>query len=232
MNNILKILEYNFGKYNSGSSKLVYIIALIILTLSMSVTFIRIPFLSEFISAINIANIALFLLINLIASLVTFSKQISKEKGKLIFTLPIKSWEFIVAKYIEFIILQGSIVLIAYIMISLSGNFMSEVVKLTTLATAYGTTIAYIIITSYIVIFSSYIKKFWLCILTIIVGGGFIHGFVSNSIKFITKLFPYVYMKIGSFIEIDILYSLLNLVWIIALVIISITHLDKKLDII
>ena len=48
MNNIFNILNYNFGKYNSGASKVAYIISLIILTLFMFGTFTRVPFLSEF----------------------------------------------------------------------------------------------------------------------------------------------------------------------------------------
>lgn len=232
MNNIFNILKYNFGKYNSGASKVAYIISLIILTLFMFGTFTRVPFLSEFFSAMNIAYITLFLVINLIISLVRFSKEISKDRGKLVFTLPIKSWEYIVAKYIEFIILQGSIVLIAYIITSLSGNLMAETVKLVALSTAYGIIAAYIIITSLIVIFSSYISNSGLCLLAVIVGGGIIRSFVSNLNRFITALFPYVYMKIGSFIEIDIISSLLWGLWVIALVITSIYHLDKKLDIV
>lgn len=232
MKNIFNILKYNFGKYNSGINKILYIIALVILIFSTCGTFIRIPFVAEFISVINIAFVSLFLVVNFIVSLIKFSSQISKDKGKLIFTLPIKSWEFIIAKYMEFIILQGIIALIVYVITSFTGNSMADAVKVTALATAYGTTIAYIIITSFIVIFSSYIKNVGLCILTVIIGGGIIQGFVSKINWLITKLFPYVYIEIGSFIEIDIISSLLWILWMVILVITSINHLDKKLDII
>lgn len=232
MKNIFNILKYNFGKYNSGINKILYIILLVILIFSTCGTFIRVPFVAEVISVMNIAFVSLFLVVNFIVSLIKFSSQISKDKGKLIFTLPIKSWEFIIAKYIEFIILQGIIALIVYVITSFTRNSMAGALRVTALATAYGTTIAYIIITSFIVIFSSYIKNLGLCILAVIIGGGIIQGFVSKINWLITKLFPYVYIEIGSFIEIDIISSLLWILWMVILVITSINHLDKKLDII
>lgn len=232
MSNVLNILKYNFGRYNSGISKIVYVVAFMILCISTLGIFIRVPFIGELISVMNITFISTFLAINFITSIIKFSSQISKDNGKLIFTLPIKAWEFIIAKYIEFIILQGSIAFVAYLASSLSRNRMAEVVKLTSVAVAYSTIVAYIVITSFIVIFSSYIYNVGLCILAVIVGGGIIQSFASGVNWFIRNLFPYVYLKIGSFIEIDLIYTLLGILWIGILVTIAINHLDKKLDII
>lgn len=232
MNNIFNILKYNFGKYNSGIGKILYIIAFIILCVSTLGIFTKVPFIGELMSIMNIAFISTFLVINFIASIIKFSSQISKDNGKLIFTLPIKAWEFMIAKYIEFIILQGSIALVAYIVSSFSGNTMAEVVKITSVAVAFGTTVSYIVITSFIVIFSSYIYNLGLCILAVIVGGGIVQSFVSGINWFITNLFPYVYLKIGSFIEIDLISTLLGALWLVILVMTAINHLDKKLDII
>lgn len=232
MKNILNILKYNFGKYNSGISKILYMSAFIILCMLTLGIFIKVPFIGELMSVMSIAFISTFLAINFIISIIKFISQISKDNGKLIFTLPIKAWEFMIAKYIEFIILQGSIALVAYIVSSLSGNAMAEVVKMAVFGVAFGTTAAYIVITSFIVIFSSYIYNVGLCILAVIVGGGIIQSFVSGINRFITNLFPYVYLKLGSFIEIDLISMLLGILWVGILVTIAINHLDKKLDII
>lgn len=109
---------------------------------------------------------------------------------------------------------------------------MAEVVKMASFGVAFGTIAAYIIITSFIVIFSTYIYNIGLCILSVIVGGGIIQGFVAGINKFITNLFPYVYLKIGSFIEIDLISMLLGILWVGILVTMAVNHLDKKLDII
>lgn len=232
MKNVLNILKYNFGKYNSGISKILYIISFIILCILTLGIFIKVPFIGELMSIMNIAFISTFLGINFVTSVIKFISQISKDNGKLIFTLPIKSWEFMIAKYIEFIILQGSIAVVAYIVSSLSGNTMAEVVKMASFGVAFGTIAAYIIITSFIVIFSTCIYNIGLCILSVIVGGGIIQGFVAGINKFITNLFPYVYLKIGSFIEIDLISMLLGILWVGILVTMAVNHLDKKLDII
>ncbi|WP_291648685.1 hypothetical protein [Clostridium sp.] len=232
MNNVLNILKYNFGKYNSGISKILYVIAFVILCILTLGIFIKIPFVGELMSIMNIVFISTFLGINFITSIIKFISQISKDNGKLIFTLPIKAWEFMIAKYLEFIILQGSIAVMAYIISSLSNNTMAEVVKMASFGVAFGTTAAYIVITSFIVIFSSYIYNVGLCVLAVIVGGGIIQGFVSEINRFITNLFPYIYLKIGSFIEIDLISTLLGILWVGILVTMAVNHLDKKLDII
>ncbi|WP_195262725.1 hypothetical protein [Clostridium sp. 1001275B_160808_H3] len=232
MKNILNILKYNFGKYNSGISKILYMSVFIILCMLTLGIFIKVPFIGELMSVMSIAFISTFLAINFITSIIKFISQISKDNGKLIFTLPIKAWEFMIAKYIEFIILQWSIALVAYIVSSLSGNAMAEVVKMAVFGVAFGTTAAYIVIISFIVIFSSYIYNVGLCILAVIVGGGIIQSFVSGINRFITNLFPYIYLKLGSFIEIDLISMLLGILWVGILVTIAINHLDKKLDII
>lgn len=96
----------------------------------------------------------------------------------------------------------------------------------------YGTIIAYVVVISFIVIFSSYINNIALRIVAVVIGGAVITGIVERIIEVVTDFFPYFYMKIGSFIEIDIIYSLLSLGWIISLIYLAIYHLNRKLDII
>ncbi|MDU5107710.1 hypothetical protein [Clostridium sp.] len=215
-----------------SKSKIFYIVGLVILCFNFIGMFARIPILGEMISLLNIGFVVTFLSINFIWSLVRFQTQISKEKGKLLFTLPIKSHEFIIAKIIEFILIQGIIVFITMLMTLISGNSLRDLVNLSSIAVMYGTIIAYIIIISFMVIFLSYIKNTALYILAVVIGGSIIQGIVEGIIKTITNFLPYIYMKIGTFIEIDLVHSLLSLSWIIFIVYLAIYHLDKKLDII
>lgn len=232
MRNIINLLKYNFGNYHTSKSIIFYIIGLVILCFNSIGIFTRIPIVGQIISLMNIGFIVTFLVIIFIWSIVRFQMQISKEKGRLLFTFPIKSSEFIIAKIIEFIILQGGIVLISYMLSLISGNDFRELVGMSSVAVMFGTTVAYIVIISFITIVSSYINNTALCILTVVIGGSIIQGFAEGIIKRVTNFLPYLYMKIGTFIEIDIIHSLLSLAWIIFIVYLAIYHLDKELDII
>lgn len=215
-----------------SKSKIFYIVGLIILCFNFIGMFTRVPILGELLSLINIGFVVTFLSINFIWSIFRFQTQISKEKGKLLFTLPIKSHEFILAKIIEFILIQGFIVFITMLMTLISGNSLRDLVNLSSTAVMYGTIIAYVIIISFIVIFSSYINNTALCVVAVVLGGSIIQGIVEGIIRIITNFLPYFYMKVGTLIEIDIIHSLLSLAWIICIVYLAIYHLDKELDII
>ncbi len=232
LKNIINLLKYNFGKYHMSKSKIFYIIGLIILCFNFIGMFTRVPFLSEIVSLLNVGFVVTFLSINFVWQIVRFQTQISKEKGKLLFTFPIKSHEFMLAKIIEFIIIQGIVVLITNLAALALGNNLMGLINLSSTAVMYGTVIAYIMIISFMVICSSYIKNTALSIITVIIGGGIIQGIIEWIIKIVTNLFPYIYLRIGSRIEIDLLYSLLSFAWIIFIVYLAIYHLDKKLDII
>ena len=232
MKNIINIIKYNFAKYNMVAGKVFYIIWLILILLVNISTFTRIPYVSEILSFINIGFVATFLAVNFITSIVIFYKQVSRDEGRLIFTFPIKAWEFIIAKFIEFIIIQGGFALIVCLFSLISANSVSSLVRLVSISTAFGTIVAYIFISSFIVIFSSYFNNAVLVTLAVIFGGGFIQSIVEGVIWAVTRVFPYVYMRVGTFIEVDIINTLLSLVWTGVLVYMAIYHLDKKLDII
>lgn len=232
MKNIINIIKYNFAKYNMGVGKVFYIIGLILILLVNISTFTRIPYVSEILSLINVGFVATFLVVNFITSIVIFYKQVSREEGRLIFTFPIKAWEFIIAKFTEFIIIQGGFALIVYLFSLISVNSVSSLVRLVSISTAFGTIVGYIFIASFTVIFSSYFNNAVLVILAVILGGGFIQSIVEGIIWAVTRVFPYVYMRVGTFIEVDIINTLLSLAWTVALVYMAIYHLDKKLDII
>lgn len=232
MKNIINIIKYNFAKYNMGAGKVFYIIGLILILLVNISTFTRIPYVSEILSFINIGFVATFLAVNFITSIVIFYKQVSRDEGRLIFTFPIKAWEFIIAKFIEFIIIQGGFTLLVCLFSLISANSVSSLVRLVSISTAFGTIVAYIFISSFIVIFSSYFNNAVLVTLAVIFGGGFIQSIVEGVIWAVTRVFPYVYMRVGTFIEVDIINTLLSLLWTGVLVYMAIYHLDKKLDII
>jgi hypothetical protein len=232
MRNIINILKYNFGKYHTGTSKILYLIGFAFLIINTFATFTRIPLLSEVMSLLDIAFIATFLGVNFIGAIIRFTRQISKEKGKLLFTFPVKSSEFLIAKILEFIIIQGAIVIVAYILSLLSGNSLANLIKISSVTIMYGTIVAYIVTISFIAIIYTYIKNMALSIVTVVIGGPIIAGIVDRIVDLVTNFFPYFYIKIGSFMEIDIIYFILSLGCILSLVYFAIYHLDRKLDII
>lgn len=232
MRNIINLLKYNFGKYHTGTSKILYIIGFSFLIINTFSILIAIPGLREVLALFNIGVISTFLSINLILAIVRFVRQISKEKGKLLFTLPVKSNEFLISKILEFIIVQGVIVIVAYIMALILPSSVASLIRKVSISVAYGTTVSYIIIISFITIAISYIKNTALGVITVLIGGSIITGIADKIINLITNLFPYLYINIGGFIEIDIIYFLLSLASITLLVYLAIYHLEKKLDII
>lgn len=232
MKNIINLLKYNFGRYHTGTSKILYIIGFSVLFINTFSILTRIPIISEIIALSNIALICTFLGLNFIGSIIRFVRQISKEKGKLLFTFPFKSYEFVIAKILEFTIIQGGIVLVGYIMSILSVDSISDLIKISSFSVAYGTIISYIITISLITIVLSYIKNVALSMVVVVIGGSILTGIFDKIIYSITNIFPYLYIKIGNFMEIDIIYFLLTLGSISFLVYLAIYHLEKKLDII
>lgn len=232
MRNIVNILKYNFGKYYIGTGKILYIIAFSILLINTSLIFVKIPIISGIISLINIGFICTFLGLNFIGSIIRFTRQISKEKGKLLFTFPIKSSEFLIAKILEFIIIQGAIVLVASIISLFSSSSLNELIIISAFSVAYGTIVSYIVVISLIIIIVSYTKNMGLSVAVTLIGGSIISGIIESIILSIIKFLPYFYIKIGTFIEIDIIYFILSLGVISLLVYSAIYHLERKLDII
>lgn len=232
MRNIVNILKYNFGKYYIGTGKILYIIAFSILLMNTSLIFVKIPIISGIISLINIGFICTFLGLNFIGSIIRFTRQISKEKGKLLFTFPIKSSEFLIAKILEFIIIQGAIVLVASIISLFSSSSLNELIIISAFSVAYGTIVSYIVVISLIIIIVSYTKNMGLSVAVTLIGGSIISGIIESIILSIIKFLPYFYIKIGTFIEIDIIYFILSLGVISLLVYSAIYHLERKLDII
>ena len=232
MRNIINILKYDFGKYHTSKSVIFYVIGIIVVLFNSMGLFIKLPIAAQIISVLNVSFIVTFMVITFIWSIIRFKSQISKEKGRLIFTFPIKSHEFMIAKIIEFIIIQVIIVFLANIVSLISRNDFMNLISKTSMAVMLGTTVAYITIICFITIFLSYIKNTGLCVLAVIFGGGIIQTIIESVIDGIVSVFPYIYIKFGNLPAIDIIYSVINLTWLAFLVWLTIYHLDKKLDII
>ena len=112
--------------------------------------------------------ISVVLIINFIISIGKFLKSISIEEGRLLFLTPIKGWELICAKYLEFIGLGLLLILFTSI-----GNMIiggdSKLIIITSLSILLGVFILFILITSLIVIFKSYISNTGTCVILTII---------------------------------------------------------------
>ena len=144
MRNIINLLKYNIGKYNVGGNKSFYIIGIFILFINTIGTFVKTPILSGITFALSTTFTIIFLVVNFIVAISSFVKQISKENGKLLFTFPIKPYEFIIAKILEFSIIQVIIVLITYIATIFSGNSLVNLIKLPSVVVMFVTIVSYI----------------------------------------------------------------------------------------
>ena len=138
MKNIINLLKYNFGKYYISKSVIFYIIGLVFLFLNSMGLLTEIPIFSRIISLLNVGFIVTFLGINFIWSIVRFQMQISNENGKLLFTFPIKSSEFIISKIIEFIIIQGGVLLVAYVISLISTYDIAKLINISSTAVMFS----------------------------------------------------------------------------------------------
>ncbi|MGG7177828.1 hypothetical protein ACQPU1_09555 [Clostridium paraputrificum] len=226
MKNIINILKYN-GYNSKGFVKSLLGICILFIVMKL----IKIPIIYS--TGIEIAVASTILGINFIISIVRTSLQLSKEEGRLLFLAPIKGREYIIAKYLEFIINQvvtGGVVVLATQFLGAPANILSISI-MSISAIIVGTTTLYVIITSFIVITASYTSSTPICIIgTIIATITFIS--IGDIITFmINKFVPYVYLIINDTIEIGIVSLAVSLLGILILIIVSIKHFDNKFEI-
>ena len=123
-----------------------------------------------------------------------YLKSISIEEGRLLFLTPIKGWELICAKYLEFIGLGLLLILFTSI-----GNMIiggdSKLIIITSLSILLGVFILFILITSLSVIFKSYFSNTGICIVLTVVSMVIISGIISILELVTYFIFPSVYMK-------------------------------------
>lgn len=218
----------NIIKYNLREQRNLFIIEgsiLVILTILSLVipSWVSVP-------VFIIPTISTMLAVNFIISIIKFAQGISSDEGRVLFLAPIKGWQYLFAKNLEFIITQASVILLGYIgtLVSSEG---SSLVAIVGLSTGFGLTIAYVLITAFIPIVASYFRKtFVRVVMTIIAFVVYsIFGFI---IEIVSYFLPYVYMSIGDFTEINLVGILLNLISFGIVIWLAIYHIDNKLDII
>lgn len=225
MKNIVNVMKYSFK-----SLKILYFIELIIVLLGLVTG----RFIAMFTGGWDIvAVVATLGTANFIAHIILFSNQLSKEYGRLLFITPIRGIEFIIGNLLELILVNLGFILITIIINIVNiGTINSEI--LISMVASMWLIVAYLIITSLIVIFASYIRNTFLVIITVvfasIIGNGVYEAISSRILGWL----PYVYMTIGerNIIEIDIISSILGLGILIALQIVAASHIDKKIDIV
>lgn len=120
MENIINIIKYSIKNY-----KLLYIVEAVIIGISFLTGIVNEGIVSNLISSATVMGISMMvIIINTVAQVVLFTKQINKEQGYLFFAAPINGKQFIVAKIIEVIgvYLMILIINILYLLIKFGFN--------------------------------------------------------------------------------------------------------------
>lgn len=175
--------------------------------------------------------ISVILLISLISAIVKFMKSISSEEGRLLFLAPIKGWEFLVAKYIGFLIEGIVLVLLTIIGTAISGGELG-MLSVTSISILWGFLILLILITTLTIIYKSYFKSTGICVLLTVITMAIFWGIISIVELICYIALPSVYLIIGDFLEINLFNSFIDIAIFAGLIYMSINRIDKKLDII
>ena len=125
MKNIINLI-----KYNLKSQRIALIIEAIIITLGLPLGMLfGLIFPGEF---YYIPVISVALTINFIVAIVKYIKSLSSEDGRMIFMAPISGWQFILAKFLEFLIIQVSAIILVCILTILSNGDIFSIFKIAT----------------------------------------------------------------------------------------------------
>ncbi|MEG0307468.1 MAG: hypothetical protein RR636_05955 [Clostridium sp.] len=226
MKNIINIIMYSFR-----SLRLTYIIEAIILIICISSNF----FIYKFTLGLDlISTVSIALIINFVSHVIIFSRQLSKESGRLLFLTPIKGIEFILGNFLELLLVNFFVVASTYILVIINSNVFTSIWVWVYSSVFIELMIGYLIITALIAIFSCYIRRTVLCIFAVICSCALINIIYDFLSKVLLYLLPYLYVSIGrlGFIEIDIFSVILDTIALIALQFVAAYMIDKKLDII
>lgn len=230
MKNTLNLIKYNnYIKRNNNIASIVFgIIALIVIG---SLSCINIAGFSLIVVVIPLVGVAL--LINFIDSIVYFAKSFNKENARWEFLFPIKGVEYLLAKYIEFVIFQFGFTTIVVLIIFASNGLVLEVenVALICYAIAFAMTSGYIVVTSVISIVSSYAHKVALRLIISIIGIILFSAIADFFENIVNWIFPYLYVNINGTITIGIFETIISIALTIGLVIVAVKHIDSSLEI-
>lgn len=218
----------NIIKYNLKEQKNIFIIESTILLVFTILSFIVPNWVT--VSVFMIPSISTMLAVNFIIGIIRYSRCISSEEGRILFLAPIKGWEYMLAKNLEFIVIQLSVIVLACLGTALSGTSVT-LVGIVGISTGFGLTIAFILITAFIPIVSSYVHLTLLKVVMTIIAL-IVYSIWTIIIEVLAYLMPYIYMEIGNFTRINLISALINLISFSVIIWISIYHIDNKLDII
>lgn len=225
MKNIISIAKHTFKTLRTT-----YIVEGIILLLALFSN----SFFSRFTQGLDLVpTISILFTINLIAHLIVFSLQISKEHGNLLFLTPINGMQFILGHLLELFGIDILILFIVGLVGSINAHSFASLLITSSMGILLGLLSAHLIISATIAIVGSYIRSTGLCVLIVILSciiGEGIYGWFNKAI---ISFLPYFYMSIGrlGFIEIDIFSVLIDILALIGLQITAAYMIDKKLDI-
>lgn len=224
MKNIANLIKFDI---KTQKVQLIIEVAIIIFfTIQLSIFWRKLPSELVFIPVISI-----LLIVNSIMLTVKFFKSISIDEGRLLFIAPIKGWELISSKYLEFICLGLIVIVLTTIGTMITGGNINLLLMIS-ISVLWGFFILFILITSLSVIFKSYFSNTGICIVLMVVSIAIISGIIS-ILKIITYfIFPSVYIVIGEFFELNLFNIFVNLITFGLLIFGSIYHIDKKLDIV
>lgn len=218
MKNIMKLLKYNLT-YDKKTYNLIGIAFILLVLLA-------------WLPAATIIVSTAFTIWYFVASVTNFIKCISKQEGRLLFQSPIKGWEFMCAKYLEYLIVT-IVVMILFIIVSLLGSIIlidTYGVILIAMMAIVVTFESYVVITSSVVIANCYFTKRWKAIVATVITLGIFNIISKFIVTIIQSVTPLIYISIMG-MKFDLIIVILQLIVSISIFTIVIKHFDKKLEI-
>lgn len=228
MKNILNIMKYNIRK-----SLIRDVVGIgIYLAIIIGIT----SFLGSFVgTVINLAIVLVAMVVGVIISFFQFTSRLSKENA-LMFSTPIKSHEYLIAKILEYIVTSIPIILILIIQIWYAKSIYGDVfiivseISFAMIGIAYlGLLVGLIELFFVFVWMKRYIKKYWLNVLGTFVVAGIIGSSISFILEIIYKFTSYYYLSFSGF-KIGILEIVVIIIEIIIYFMLAKKSLDNGID--
>lgn len=229
MENIINIIKYSIKNY-----KLLYIVEAVIIGISFLTGIVNEGIVSNLISSATVMGISMMvIIINTVAQVVLFTKQINKEQGYLFFAAPINGKQFIVAKIIEVIgvYLMIFIINILYLLIKFGLNNLFVQHGFTAIYGAFSYVIWIVVLLFFIAIVTSYIASTGLRVLAILALEVIGMPIYSTVISLIVYILPYINIVTEGGKRYNIIEIAINFVAIILLGVYCAKRIDNNLNI-
>ncbi|MGL6115113.1 MAG: hypothetical protein ACRC1R_08730 [Cetobacterium sp.] len=228
MRNILNIMKYNIRKnlIRDAVGIGVYIGIILLIT----------SFLGSFIGTmVNFVVVILAIVFGGIVSFFQFTSRLSKENA-LMFSTPIKSHEYLIAKVFEYIVKSMPFVLVLIFQMMYTNNIYGEVFSFINeplniiLGLVYLGIMASLVELFFVFIWTKrYIKKYWANILVTFIVAGIIGGAISFILEMSYKFIPYYYLSFSG-LKIGALEIVVIVIEIIVYFMLAKKSLDSGID--